>query len=180
MDNAIAIDNNHLTMNDTARTLSGDHESRVTDTGTSIVQPAVCKTLSAETENAPTLSHQPSALEPTVAVSLDRYNQTSAAEVMHTLKTNAQTGDGGPTVAYNLDITPAHIVRRLTPRECERLQGFPDDWTRIPYRGKHADECPDSPRYKALGNSFATNCCEYVLRRIVAAFRLDMIPEVSP
>lgn len=40
------------------------------------------------------------------------------------------------------------VVRRLTPRECERLQGFPDDWTKIPYRGKPADECPDGPRYK--------------------------------
>lgn len=44
-------------------------------------------------------------------------------------------------------------VRRLTPLECERLQGFPDGWTDIPWKGKkHA---PDSPRYKALGNSMA-------------------------
>ena len=42
------------------------------------------------------------------------------------------------------------------------------------------EECPDSPRYKALGNSWGTNCAEWILRRIVAAFRLDMIPEVSP
>lgn len=68
-----------------------------------------------------------------------------------------------------------HIVRRLTPTEAERLQAFPDGWTRIPYRGKPADQCPDSPRYKALGNSMATNCVEWVLRRIVAAFRLDLI-----
>ena len=47
------------------------------------------------------------------------------------------------------------VVRRLTPRECERLQGFPDDWTKIPYRGKLADECPDGPRYKAVGTSKA-------------------------
>src|SRR5690606_4848308 len=46
-------------------------------------------------------------------------------------------------------------VRRLTPRECERLQGFPDDFTAIPWRGKPASECPDGPRYKALGNSMA-------------------------
>lgn len=70
-----------------------------------------------------------------------------------------------------------HIVRRLTPTECERLQAFPDGWTRIPYRGKPAEECPDSPRYKALGNSMATNCVEWVLRRIVAAVRLGLIPE---
>lgn len=44
-------------------------------------------------------------------------------------------------------------VRRLTPRECERLQGFPDDYTDIPYRNK--EHAPDGPRYKALGNSMA-------------------------
>lgn len=48
-------------------------------------------------------------------------------------------------------------VRRLTPRECERLQSFPDDYTLIPWRGKPADQCPDGPRYKALGNSWCVN-----------------------
>jgi DNA (cytosine-5)-methyltransferase 1 len=47
------------------------------------------------------------------------------------------------------------FLRYLTPRECERLQGFPDDFTQIPYRNKPADKCPDGPRYKALGNSMA-------------------------
>jgi DNA (cytosine-5)-methyltransferase 1 len=59
-------------------------------------------------------------------------------------------------------------VRRLTPRECERLQGFPDDWTMIPYRGKPPDECPDGPRYKALGNSMACNCMSWIGERIAA------------
>ena len=62
-----------------------------------------------------------------------------------------------------------YVVRRLTPRECECLQGFPDDWTRIPYRGKPAEECPDGPRYKAMGNSWGTNCAEWILRRLLAA-----------
>jgi len=57
-------------------------------------------------------------------------------------------------------------VRRLTPRECERLQGFPDDWTLIPWRKKAADECPDGPRYKALGNSMAVNCMAWIGERI--------------
>lgn len=57
-------------------------------------------------------------------------------------------------------------VRRLTPRECERLQGFPDDFTRIPYRGKPADKCPDGPRYKAIGNSWAVNCADWIAERI--------------
>ena len=62
--------------------------------------------------------------------------------------------------------TTAARVRRLTPRECERLQGFPDDWTRIPYRGKSADKCPDAPRYKAIGNSWAVPVVRWIGRRI--------------
>lgn len=62
-------------------------------------------------------------------------------------------------------------VRRLTPRECERLQGFPDDWTLIPYRGKPAEECPDTPRYKALGNSMAVPVMRWIGERIEAAER---------
>ena len=60
-------------------------------------------------------------------------------------------------------------VRRLTPRECERLQGFPDDWTKIPYRGKPADECPDGPRYKAVGNSMAVPVMRWIGERIAMA-----------
>lgn len=57
-------------------------------------------------------------------------------------------------------------VRRLTPRECEWLQGFPGEHTRIPYRGKSADECPDGPRYKAIGNSKAVFVVRWIGRRI--------------
>ena len=60
------------------------------------------------------------------------------------------------------------IVRRLTARECERLQGFPDDYTLIPWRKKTADDCPDGPRYKALGNSMAVNCMAWIGERIAA------------
>jgi DNA (cytosine-5)-methyltransferase 1 len=62
----------------------------------------------------------------------------------------------------------AMTVRRLTPRECERLQGFPDDWTMIPWRKKAAADCPDGPRYKALGNSMAVNCMAWIGERIAA------------
>ena len=51
------------------------------------------------------------------------------------------------------------LIRRLTPLECERLQGFPDNWTAIP-------NASDSARYKALGNSVAIPCVDYVLRGI--------------
>ena len=55
-----------------------------------------------------------------------------------------------------------HLIRRLTPLECERLQGFPDGWTDIP-------GASDSARYKALGNSVAIPCVEFIMSRIAAA-----------
>ena len=58
----------------------------------------------------------------------------------------------------------AYLIRRLTPLECERLQGFPDGWTDIP-------GASDSARYKALGNSVAIPCVEFVMGRIAAALR---------
>lgn len=60
----------------------------------------------------------------------------------------------------------AMVVRRLTPTECERLQGFPDGWTLIPYKGKPAEECPDGPRYKAIGNSMAVPVMRWIGERI--------------
>lgn len=63
-------------------------------------------------------------------------------------------------------------VRRLTPVECERLQGFPDGWTAVVYRGKQA---ADGPRYKALGNSMAVPCMAFLGRRIAAYFNGELI-----
>jgi len=57
-------------------------------------------------------------------------------------------------------------VRRLTPIECERLQGFPDNYTQIAWRKKPASECPDGPRYKALGNSWAVPVARWIGERI--------------
>ena len=72
-------------------------------------------------------------------------------------------GGNLPGVCYEQGV---YVVRRLTPRECERLQGFPDDWTLIPWRGKPAADCPDSHRYKAVGNSMAVPVMWYIGRRI--------------
>jgi DNA (cytosine-5)-methyltransferase 1 len=57
-------------------------------------------------------------------------------------------------------------VRRLTPTECERLQGFPDNHTLIPWRGKAVEDCPDGPRYKAIGNSKAVPVIQWVGLRV--------------
>ncbi|OFV46709.1 DNA cytosine methyltransferase [Oligella sp. HMSC09E12] len=61
---------------------------------------------------------------------------------------------------------PAYQVRRLTPVECERLMGFPDKYTQIPWRNKPAEECPEGHRYKALGNSWAVPVARWIGKRI--------------
>ena len=70
------------------------------------------------------------------------------------------------------------IVRRLTPTECERLQGFPDGWTDIgkwkDSKGKVHKEASDSARYKALGNSIALPFWQYLARRICAQYERDI------
>ena len=82
--------------------------------------------------------------------------------------------DEKDTAAYSLTkrrasgvCTPG-IIRRLLPVECERLMGFPDGWTLIPWRNRPADQCPDGPRYKALGNSMCTNVMAWIGERIDA------------
>lgn len=85
---------------------------------------------------------------------------------MYTIKDN----EGGTvdTVKPDRVFTSGSAVRRLTPRECERLQGFPDDFTKIEWRGKGPENCPDGPRYKALGNSMAINVMRWIGDRIEA------------
>ena len=77
----------------------------------------------------------------------------------HTMMANK---NGEPAVYTN----SINTVRRLLPVECERLMGFPDNWTRIPWRGKSAEDCPDSPRYKACGNSMCVNVMRWIGLRI--------------
>lgn len=89
--------------------------------------------------------------KPHVLYAPDVYSTLSASE--------------GGTMTQILPIVTS-AVRRLTPVECERLQGFPDNYTRIPWRGKPAEECPDGPRYKALGNSWAVPLFSWLGRRI--------------
>ena len=93
----------------------------------------------------------------TTTFALDEYNQSGHEEVCYPLRT--ASGDGIPKV--NL---PTVAVRRLTPVECERLQGFPDNYTNIPWRKK--SESPDGSRYKALGNSMAVPVMKWIGNRI--------------
>jgi DNA (cytosine-5)-methyltransferase 1 len=92
-------------------------------------------------------------------IGVDFYNQCITGDTFQTVSTriNASTTGG---------VMHSMAIRRLTPKECERLQGFPDDWTKIPYRNKEADQCPDGPRYKACGNSMAVPVMRWIGERI--------------
>lgn len=100
------------------------------------------------------------------------------------LRTNPASGPDGVGVqadhAYTLEaraevqaVQSGSAVRRLTPAECERLQGFPDSHTQIPWRKKPADECPDGPRYKAIGNSKAVPVVRWIGKRLLAALQME-------
>lgn len=103
-----------------------------------------------------------------VAVALRGREGGAAAELGDEVQNCLRASSGGGDKPH---VLTAMQVRRLTPRECERLQGFPDDYTRIPWRGKPAEKCPDGPRYKALGNSWAVPVVRWIGRRIDAALR---------
>ena len=101
-----------------------------------------------------------------VAFQQNQLGEVRCGDVAGTINTNSNaSGRNTPMAAHRM------AVRRLTPKECERLQGFPDDHTLIPWRGKPADQCPDGPRYKALGNSMAVPCMAWIGKRIAKAER---------
>jgi DNA (cytosine-5)-methyltransferase 1 len=85
---------------------------------------------------------------------------TGPLDVAPTVAAKFGTGGG------NVPLVGAMAVRRLTPVECERLQGFPDNWSRISWKGKPETECPDGPRYKACGNSMAVPVMRWIGERI--------------
>lgn len=117
------------------------------------------------------------------ALSIDETSPTVTSSdppaVAKTLKIRGGCEGGDGSVAGAIPATQSgkqvngvaddYSVRRLTPRECERLQGFPDDWTKVPYKGKPEDECPDTPRYKAIGNSMAVPVMRWIGERMQKA-----------
>lgn len=114
-------------------------------------------------------SHCSAGFEPITMADLNA-NTAIGYDMVGTLK----VGGDAPSVCYreragsDKGALVSETVRRLTPRECERLQGFSSDWTKIPYRGKSLDECPDGPRYKAIGNSMAVPVMRWIFKRIEA------------
>ncbi|WP_448647134.1 DNA cytosine methyltransferase [Pseudomonas mohnii] len=114
------------------------------------------------------LDNTNSALGPNIVAA---FAENSRAELRY------ESGDGGITGSLSggggkvgQGMPAAQIgasVRRLTPIECERLQGMPDDYTLIPWRGKPAEDCPDGPRYKAIGNSKAVTVVRWIGQRLL-------------
>ena len=90
-------------------------------------------------------------------------------DIAGTLRVEGEDRPSRPS--HVIGIPPAMQVRRLTPVECERLQGFSDGYTNIPWRKK--PEAPDGPRYKALGNSMAVPCMAWIGKRIAEVDRGD-------
>jgi site-specific DNA-cytosine methylase len=93
-------------------------------------------------------------------LAVDCYNQTVNEKTSQTIGSSASDVNHYGAVLHSM------AIRRLTPTECERLQGFPDSWTQIPYRNKPANLCPDGPRYKACGNSMAVPVMRWIGERI--------------
>ena len=115
--------------------------------------------------------------------SLDVGSQHAVAIQAQALKEKQPKSQGfgidDSDVSYTLTSGDRHAVgtqsavRRLTPIECERLQGFPDNFTQIPWRNKPAEDCPDGPRYKAMGNSMAVPVMRWIGERIQMVESLD-------
>lgn len=157
----------------TSPTMTGDHNSRVTDyTAITLQGDTVAGALLARDYKGP---GRADSLGRVIAqpVGADLYNDTLTGDKAVTLTT--ATGYGGGTGPSVIEKIIRWIVRRLTPTECERLQGYPDGWTDlgewVDSKGKtHKDA--DTPRYKALGNSIALPQWYYVLGGIS-----DRLPE---
>ena len=104
---------------------------------------------------------------------VDIWNNKLTGHVASTMGTNTGIAiDNGPMVFD--DYESQLLVRRLMPAECERLQGFPEGYTLIPWKGKEASRCPSTHRYKALGNSMAVPVMKWIGERIDMVDSIDL------
>ena len=104
---------------------------------------------------------------------VDIWNNKLTGHVASTMGTNTGIAiDNGPMVFD--DYESQLLVRRLMPVECERLQGFPEGYTQIPWKGKEASRCPSTHRYKALGNSMAVPVMKWIGERIDMVDSIDL------
>lgn len=96
------------------------------------------------------------------------FKQRPGGDIIQSEKAYTISTTSNASAANTAKIQQGASVRRLTCTEVESAQGFPRNYTKIPYRGKTADMCPDSPRYKSIGNSWAVPCARWIGERIQA------------
>ena len=116
------------------------------------------KETAASTETSPRTNGE-------VLVNTQFWNGSQTAESLTATSNDQRMPDKG-RMQMVVELNKQMRIRRLTPTECERLQGFPDGWTQIPYGKKSKEQCPDGHRYKALGNSMAVPVMRWIGRRI--------------
>ncbi len=119
-------------------------------------------------ENAPTLRAMNGMKRPNAS------GQIAIAQTITSSWHKSNGAVGGNNAGMINPVIESIGVRRLTPLETERLQGLPDDYTKIPYRNKPADKCPDGPRYKAIGNSMAVPVIRWIGARIKAVHNIAL------
>ena len=154
----------------TVCTLTGDHQSRVTDyTALCIGNGQLNQISMRETANTLDAMHDQQSI---LVAAVDCRNGTES-KINGTLQAKPS---GGYSLNYQNTVRQGAVVRRLTPLECERLQGYPDGWTDI---GEWTDSAgkvhktSDAVRYRALGNSLALPPWKWVLKRIAAQYERD-------
>lgn len=159
-----------------APTLTCNHEAPIMAYGFKGGQGAKAGGIDFAEEQAPTLTSASSGtnLAPTICIQHASIGRHDAAGpqgkgYQEDVAFTQDSRSSADVVQYGMQ------VRRLTPVECERLQGFPDDHTLIAWRGKDAAECPDGPRYKAIGNSMAVPVMRWIGERIASALPAEKL-----
>jgi DNA (cytosine-5)-methyltransferase 1 len=155
---AIALPGTHQTNYIAEPKVYENHPNDSRVTGPLDVAPTVVSRFGTGGGNVPLVNNEAITFQP------GNLRREAGADPSFTTTTTlkASAGNQTPHVATSM------AVRRLTPVECERLQGFPDNWSRISWKGKPEEQCPDGPRYKACGNSMAVPCMFWIGERIAA------------
>jgi DNA (cytosine-5)-methyltransferase 1 len=156
--------------------ITGDVAATMGTPGSSVNAsgPTVMQAVAFKTGNSAKARSNAESSEVTPTLGSDAGGNTIPAVEFHPLQdpissTDGSThcmGTGGSQGHASIAVATAMTVRRLSAEECEALQGFSRGWTRIPWRGKPVEQCPDGPRYKALGNSMACNCMAWIGEKI--------------
>jgi DNA (cytosine-5)-methyltransferase 1 len=163
----IAVDCYNQTINEHTTQTIGSSASDVNHYGAVLTPQAVdfrnqnlsedvTMTLQSKSNGGYSLNYQPGVLQPNISPTITQCKGSRGGSSMEALDEVTAIYAQQPTMA----------IRRLTPTECERLQGFHDGWTKIPYRNKPEEVCPDGPRYKACGNSMAVPVMRWIGQRI--------------